>query len=150
MALDSMALYPRKCLIAFHTLLVKALECLFNFNISLTFINLRFIKFYLLLSNFELNLNLTNIRSAINTNNLILKGDILFFYWFVNAFQTFSKRTDRYELIENIGESKWLLANHKEISWRNYDAPQRTKIQFITFAVVKVLLNKWDENNYLL
>ena len=150
MALDSMALYPRKCLIAFHTLLVKALECLFNFNISLTFINLRFIKFYLLLSNFELNLNLTNIRSAINTNNLILKGDILFFYWFVNAFQTFSKRTDRYELIENIGESKWLLANHKEICWRNYDAPQRTKIQFITFAVVKVLLNKWDENNYLL
>ena len=150
MALDSMALYPRKCLIAFHTLLVKALECLFNFNISLTFINLRFIKFYLLLSNFELNLNLTNIRSAINTNNLILKGDILFFYWFVNAFQTFSKRTDRYELIENIGESKWLLANHKEIRWRNYDAPQRTKIQFITFAVVKVLLNKWDENNYLL
>ena len=150
MALDSMALYPRKCLIAFHTLLVKALECLFNFNISLTFINLRFIKFYLLLSNFELNLNLTNIRSAINTNNLILKGDILFFYWFVNAFQTFAKRTDRYELIENIGESKWLLANHKEICWRNYDAPRRTKIQFITFAVVKVLLNKWDENNYLL
>ena len=80
MALGSTALYPRKCLIAFHTLLVKALECLFNFNISLTFINLRFIKFYLLLSNFELNLNLTNIRSAINTNNLILKGDILFFY----------------------------------------------------------------------
>ena len=51
-ALDSMALYPRKCLIAFHTLLVKALQCFFSFNIGLTFINLRFIKFYLILSNF--------------------------------------------------------------------------------------------------